>query len=59
MQKLVDSSDRKPAEYAAFGLAAFGNILAAAGLVTTTVWVALLGVVFMLIGAVVLLAFED
>lgn len=55
---MVDSTDRKPAEYVAFALAAFGNILGTAGVVTTTVWAAVLGAVLALIGAVALYVLE-
>jgi hypothetical protein len=57
--QMVESSDRKPVEWAAFGLAGGGNIIGAAGIVTTTAWVAIFGALMILIGAAVLLLLED
>jgi hypothetical protein len=59
MQELVDPSDRKPAEIAAFALVAFGNIVGTAGVITTTVWVAIFGALCILIGAVALYFLEQ
>lgn len=54
----VESTTRKPADYVAFALVAFGNILGSAGIVTTTVWAGVLGLVLALIGLVALVVLE-
>lgn len=55
----VESTTRKPADLVAFAIFVFGNILGSAGIVTTTAWVAIFGLVLALIGGVALLALES
>jgi hypothetical protein len=50
----VESTDRGPADYVAFGITFLGTILAAAGVVTTTAGVAIFGLILMLLGSVYL-----
>jgi hypothetical protein len=44
---LVDSSDRTPADFFFFAVNVFGNIIATIGVVTSTVAVAVLGLLMM------------
>jgi hypothetical protein len=58
MQTEVESTDRGPADYVAFGATFIGSILGAAGVVTTTAGVAIFGLILMLLGSIYLAVTE-
>lgn len=58
MKDLVDSSDRKPGEYVAFAMCAWGGIITAAGVLLTTPCVWIFGTIVVLVGSLYLLATE-
>jgi hypothetical protein len=50
MQPLTESNTRTATDYVHFALTFFGDLIAIAGVVTTTVWAAVLGLVMIAIG---------
>jgi hypothetical protein len=54
MQTEVESTDRGPADYIAFAITFAGNIIALAGVVTTTASAAIFGLILMLLGSIYL-----